>query len=293
MKGARYKKHGWYGESHRHYLASKGIKTTFARKSPKGVDVLSQLQPPISESVNPKDMAALLSNLSREDKLNTFSHEQEASNIKAQEDRESVNPKDMATLLSKLAKEDKIKRAQENAAREALEEQARLRKESTEEYDQEVEDRRKAVLDKLNKARAQEEEARYREKRAKGYDEFLKYMDFEKEGVDQELKFTDEAKAAKAELIAKFNKKELANAEFDRMDSQSDLDVDVELERMRSKANLDREKKRLDIEKLKADRRNLRDEEAKLRKQIELTPREFKEQQDKALADVFEGGSRY
>ena len=27
MKGARYKKHGWFGESHRHYLAAKGIKT--------------------------------------------------------------------------------------------------------------------------------------------------------------------------------------------------------------------------------------------------------------------------
>jgi len=27
MKGVRYKKSGWFGESHRHYLASKGIKT--------------------------------------------------------------------------------------------------------------------------------------------------------------------------------------------------------------------------------------------------------------------------
>lgn len=27
MKGARYKRTGWYGESHRHYLAAKGIKT--------------------------------------------------------------------------------------------------------------------------------------------------------------------------------------------------------------------------------------------------------------------------
>jgi len=27
MKGFRYKKQGWFGDSHRHYLASKGIRT--------------------------------------------------------------------------------------------------------------------------------------------------------------------------------------------------------------------------------------------------------------------------
>ena len=32
MKDARYKKSGWHGESYRHYLAAKGVKT--GRKNP-------------------------------------------------------------------------------------------------------------------------------------------------------------------------------------------------------------------------------------------------------------------
>jgi len=45
MKGARYKKRGWFGESYRHYLAAKRIKTSKTKCKPKlkhGIDLDSQ-----------------------------------------------------------------------------------------------------------------------------------------------------------------------------------------------------------------------------------------------------------